>query len=229
MSELSVVVPVYGNAATLEELHGRVSSAVAGRALQLILVDDASPDDSRRVISELAARDPAVEPLLLERNVGQHAAVLEGLRRARGRWTAVMDADLQDPPEAIPVLLARAGPGDDVVFAGRRGAYEGPGRLATSRLFKRVLAAFSGVPRDAGMFFVANRRAVQSLLALDGPPPFLVAMIGAAGLRASSVPVERSRNPAGRSSYTPALRLRSAWRGFRWALTRRHRPQRSLS
>src|SRR5947208_8027998 len=106
MSELSVVVPVYGNAATLDQLYRRVSSAAAGWDLQLILVDDASPDDSRRVISELAARDPAVEPLSLARNVGQHAAVLEGMRHAQGRWTVVMDADLQDPPEAIPVLIA---------------------------------------------------------------------------------------------------------------------------
>jgi len=227
MTDLSVIVPIYGNAATLEELHRRIRRAIADRGLQLVLVDDASADDSRRVIAELAARDPSVQPLLLERNVGQHAAVLEGLRLARGDWTVVMDADLQDPPEAIPVLLAHAGRGDDVVFAGRRGVYEGPGRLLGSRLFKRLLARLTGVPRDAGMFFAANRRAVDSLLALDGPSPFLVAMVGAAGLRASSVPVERS--PAQRSSYTPSLRLRSAWRGLRWAFASRQRPRRPVS
>jgi polyisoprenyl-phosphate glycosyltransferase len=229
MSELSVIVPVYGNAATLGELHRRVSSAAGARDLQLILVDDASTDDSRQVMAELAAWDPAVEPLYLERNVGQHAAVLEGMRQAQGRWTVVMDADLQDPPEAIPVLIDNAGSGVDVVFAGRRGAYEGRGKLASSRLFKRLLAILAGVPRDAGMFFAANRRAVETLLALDGPPPFLVAMVGTAGLRATSVPVERSRNPGGRSSYTSSLRLRSALRGLRWALARRHAAQRSSS
>jgi SAM-dependent methyltransferase len=160
--------------------------------------------------------------LLLERNVGQHAAVLEGMRRARGRWTVVMDADLQDPPEAIPLLLAHVSLGDDVVFAGRRGAYEGPGRLASSRIFKRVLAVLVGVPRDAGMFFVANRRAIERLLHLDGPPPFVVAMIGAARLRASSVPVARQSNSATRSSYTSSQRLRSGVRGLRWAVGRRH-------
>jgi glycosyltransferase involved in cell wall biosynthesis len=227
MSALSVVVPVYGNAATLAELYRRVSSAAGDRDLQLILVDDASTDDSRRVITELAERDTAVEPLLLERNVGQHAAVLEGMRRARGQWTVVMDADLQDPPEAIPDLLAHAGPGVDVVFAGRRGAYEGPGRLASSRLFKRILARLAGVPRDAGMFFAASHDAVEALLELDGPPPFVVAMVGTAGLRTASVPVQRIRNAAGRSSYTSALRLRSAARGLRWALARRRVSERS--
>jgi SAM-dependent methyltransferase len=215
VSELSVIAPVYGNAATLEELHRRVRSAAAGWDLQLILVDDASPDDSRSVISELAARDPAVEPVFLDRNVGQHEAVLAGMRRARGRWTAVLDADLQDPPEAIPVLLEHVRNGEQVVFAGRRGAYQGAGRLASSLAFKRLLAALTGVPRDAGMFFVADRRAVDSLLALEGPPPFLVAMVGAAGLRAVSVPVERGRSD--HSSYSSSQRLRSGLRGLRWA------------
>jgi polyisoprenyl-phosphate glycosyltransferase len=227
MSELSVIVPVYSNAATLAELHQRVRAATAGSDLQIILVDDASPDDSRRVIAELAAGDPAVEPVFLERNIGQHAAVLEGMRRARAPWTVVMDADLQDPPEAIPALLAHGARGGDVVFAGRRGAYEGPGRLASSRAFKHLLALLAGVPRDAGMFFAANRRAIDSLLALDGPPPFLVAMVGAAGLRASSVPVTRSRSTGGRSTYTSSLRLRYALRGLRWGVVRRLRPQRS--
>jgi polyisoprenyl-phosphate glycosyltransferase len=218
VSELSVIVPVYGNAGTLEELHRRVRAAAAGRDLQLILVDDASPDRSGRVISNLAARDPAVEPLFLQRNVGQHAAVIEGMRRARGHWTVVMDADLQDPPEAIPALLGAAGDGVDVVFAGRRGRYESRFRLLTSRIFKRALAAVTGVPTDAGMFFAANGRAVDRLLRMTGHAPFVIAMIGRAGLRTRSIPVERDRGSGTR--YTPAMRLRSAIRGLRWATHR---------
>jgi glycosyltransferase involved in cell wall biosynthesis len=179
------------------------------------------------VIGELASRDAGVEPVLLERNVGQHAAVLTGMARARGEFVVVMDADLQDPPEAIPALLERLKRDGDVVFAGRRGAYEGRGRLVSSRLFKRVLSLLTGVPPDAGMFFAANRRAVETLLGLDGPSPFVVAMIGAAGLRSSSVPVRRSR--ATHSSYTPLLRVRSALRGLRWALSRRSRVERPIS
>jgi polyisoprenyl-phosphate glycosyltransferase len=227
MTELTVICPVHGNASTLAELHRRLRLAAAGRELQLILVDDCSPDDSRHVISALAAQDPSIEPIHLDRNVGQHAAVLAGMQRARGRWTVVMDADLQDPPEAIPLLIEHAGHGDDVVFAGRRGAYEGAGRLASSRLFKRLLALLTGVPPDAGMFFVANRDAVERLLALDGPAPFVVAMVGAAGLRTSSVPVERVRSPRRSSAYTSSLRLQAGFRGLRWALARRQRPARS--
>jgi SAM-dependent methyltransferase len=221
MSELSVVVPVHGNAATLPELHRRLRAAAGTRSLQLILVDDASPDRSREAIAELAADDPGVEPVLLERNVGQHAAVIEGLRRARGSSTVVMDADLQDPPEAIPALLGAAGDSVDVVFAGRRGRYESRRRLLTSRLFKRTLAATTGLPPDAGMFFAANRRSVDALLEMNGSPPFVVAMIGRAGLRTRSIPVERG--PANGSSYTGAMRLRAAAHGLRWAAQRTRR------
>jgi glycosyltransferase involved in cell wall biosynthesis len=222
MSNLSVVVPVHGNATTLRELHRRIRAACGARPLQLIFVDDASPDDSAAVISELAAMDPGVERLLLDRNIGQHAAVIEGMRRAGAPSTLVMDADLQDPPEAIPALLEAQGEEVDVVFAGRRGQYESRLRLLTSRIFKRVLAAATGVPADAGMFFVANRRAVDRLLRMDAEAPFVVAMIGRAGLRTRSIPVEREPSVATR--YTPAMRLRSALRGLRWA-TRRPRQE----
>ena len=132
MTELSVVVPVYGNAAELPELHRRVSDATAGYRTELVLVDDASTDDSLAVIERLAGGDERVTAVGLERNVGEHEAVMEGLRRASGAWTVVMDADLQDPPEAIPELLGAARErGIDVVFAGRRGRYESLPRLAS--------------------------------------------------------------------------------------------------
>jgi glycosyltransferase involved in cell wall biosynthesis len=219
LTELSVVVPVHGNAATLRELHRRLRAAAAERRLQLILVDDASPDESREVISELAAQHSDINPVLLDRNVGQHAAAIEGMRQARGSLTVVMDADLQDPPEAIPALLEATDEDVDVVFAGRRGRYESRPRLLTSRMFKRALAATTGVPPDAGMFFVANRRAVDRLIRMNGNAPFVVAMIGRAGLRTRSIPVERDR-ARGTSSYTRAMRLRAAIRGLRWATRR---------
>ena len=103
------------------------------------------------------------------------------MRRARGPWTVVMDADLQDPPEAIPALLQAAGDDVDVVFAGRRGRYESRLRLLTSRLFKRTLAVATGLPADAGMFFVANRHSVEVLTNMKGATPFVVAMIGRSG------------------------------------------------
>ena len=139
--DVTIVVPVYRNAATLPALAQRIRQAMgdAGWTFRLLLVVDASPDDSWSVVRQLAAADPRVGGLLLAHNVGQHAAVLAGLRSACASWFVVMDADLQDAPEAIPALLAAAREHSVTVFARRCGRYERWDRLITSRVFKTVL------------------------------------------------------------------------------------------
>lgn len=208
---VSVVAPVYRNEPTLAELHRRVAAAVegAGARLDLVLVCDASPDGSPALIEALATRDARVQALLLARNVGQQRAVVEGLRRARGEAVVVLDADLQDPPEAIPALLDGLAAGWDAVFAGRRGRYESLGRLATSRVFKRLLALAAGVPADAGMFVAMTRAVADRVAALAEPRPFVVAMIGCTGARTTSIPVRRARAAGRISSYTGWTRLRT--------------------
>ncbi len=219
--EVSVVIPVYRNADTLSSLYQRVRQMLETQELtyEVVFVDDACPDGSLPALEELARADPRVGVLALERNVGQHRAVLAGLSCARGEWVVVLDADLQDPPEAIPALLAKAREGYAAVFAGRRGRYESPARLLTSRLFKWLLHKASGVPPDAGLYVVLNREMVERLLAMRGPSPFVVAMIGCAGLPMASIPVERSPRPGGRSAYSFRGRLRSGWRGVAWTLS----------
>jgi glycosyltransferase involved in cell wall biosynthesis len=221
--EISIVLPVYRNRQTLEELHGRLSAALgaASLAYELLFVDDASPDGSGDAIGQLSARDPRVRAIHLPRNVGQHRAAWLGLSAARGAWAVVMDADLQDPPEAIPALLAAAPPGVDAVFAARRGRYEGPGRLLMSRLFKTVRQVLTGIPRDAGMFLALRRPLVEEILRHDVPRPFLTAMVGLSGRRFVTVPVERSPRPCGTSAYSSAGRLLMAGREL--AFVFRHR------
>jgi polyisoprenyl-phosphate glycosyltransferase len=207
--DLSVVVPVYRNAGTLRALHRRLDAALggAGLAFEALYVDDASPDHSAAVLAELAAGDRRAAALLLAANGGQNRAVLAGVVHARGPWIVAMDADLQDPPEAIPALLDAARGGYDAVFAGRRGEYESRGRLWTSRIFKRVIGLLSGVPPDAGLFVAFNRRTAEGLLAMDARRPYVVAMIGRTGARSTSVPVVRERRREGSSSYTSGMRL----------------------
>jgi polyisoprenyl-phosphate glycosyltransferase len=224
--EVSVVVPVYGNGATLAELALRVERSLSDLTYELIFVDDASPDGSRAAICELARRDERVRCVPLERNAGQHRAALAGLAQARGEWSVVMDADLQDPPEAIPTLLETGRRDYSAVFAGRRGRYESRGRLFSSRLFKRTLALLTGLPRDAGMFLALDADLRGKLLAMRSRRPFLVAMVGCTRLPATSVPVERASRAGGRSAYGGLARARSASRGLAWgvrAATRRLR------
>src|SRR3954447_2565389 len=108
--ELSVVIPVYGCAGCLVTLHDRLHASLdeAVADWEVVYVDDASPDGSWETLEELALTDDRVRALRLSRNFGQHAAITAGLAESRGRWTAVMDCDLQDPPEALPKMLETA-------------------------------------------------------------------------------------------------------------------------
>lgn len=218
-ADVAVVIPVYGNADTVRELYHRLDRAVGERLADLVLVDDASQDGSREVILDLAREDARVRPVLLERNRGQHAATLAGLELVAQEWAVVMDADLQDPPEAVPLLLERAARGDvAAVFGGRRGRYESLDRRVTSIAYKRLLARIARVPRDAGTFVALSRALVARLLVMGGPSPSLVAMIGCAGLPVVSIPIERAPRPRGRSAYTSRGRLRSGARAVRWVV-----------
>ena len=214
--DLSVVVPVYRNASTVRPLAEQVIEVLEGLGLshEIVFVDDASPDDSAARLAEVSRSHPVVRTVTLPVNVGQHAAVLHGLAAARGRWCAVMDADLQDRPASLAVLWQARTPGIEAVFAGRRGAYEGRGRLLTSRLFKWVLHRLTGIPADAGIFVLLARPLVDRLVAFPTRVPWVQSMIGCLGARACSVPVERSRRPDGDSSYSAMARLRTAARGL---------------
>jgi polyisoprenyl-phosphate glycosyltransferase len=223
--EVSVVVPLYRTADALPELHRRTVAALDGRTFELVLVDDACPEGSGRVATELAADDERVQAVALRRNVGQHAAALAGLTLASGAWAVVLDGDLQDPPEAIPLLLdAGAAAGVPVVFAARRGRYQSRGRLLTSRLYKRTLALVAGVPADAGIFMALDRRVVERLVALGGRRrPSLVAMVGSLRVPMTTIPVERAARPSGRSSYRARDRMGLGLRTIVWALAWRLR------
>lgn len=230
--ELSVVVPVYRNRQSLAELAARVRLALAPVcSFELVLVDDACPDGSGQLIDELAETDEAIVPVHLPANRGQHRAALAGLATATGSWCVIMDGDLQDPPEELPVLLDRASAGDvDAVFAGRAGRYESSWRLLTGRVYRRLLSALLPLPPDAGIFVLLSRDAVERVLALRGPAPAVVAMIGCTGVRAVSVPVERAaRRASAASAYTDLMRLTSALRALRWASLHRRRATQARS
>lgn len=224
---LSVVAPVFRNSATLAEL-ARRAGAVAkdlGVTHELVLVDDASPDGAAKVIGDLAAREPSIRGIVLAENVGQYRAVWTGLRHTRGEWVVVLDADLQDPPEAIPALLERARDGYQAVFAGRSGQYQSAHRMLTSRFYKMVQRLVCGVPHDAGMYMVLQRPGVDRLLALPGAEGLSpVVLVGLAGLSWCSVPVLRAPRPVGSSAYSNWQRIRLGMRNLAGAARQRWWP-----
>lgn len=220
---VSVVVPVYDNAETVEELGARVLGVLGDRLEQLIFVNDGCPAGSELPLTRLERAHPAVTLLDLGINRGQQTAILAGLARAPGDWVVVMDADLQDPPEAIPLLLAAGAGGADAVFAGRRGRYESRLRLISGRGYRRLLAWLTRVPADAGGFVALRRPAVDRVLAMHRltrqRPPALAAMVGLSGVRAVSVPVARERRARGRSAYSWNARWLAAKRALTWAIS----------
>ena len=218
--EITVVVPVFQNSRTLPEIYKRLVITLDSYSLpyEVLFVDDACPEGSIEVLKNLAEKDQKVGVIALERNVGQHRAAMTGLRYALGKWVAILDADLQDPPEAIPLLLDRLRAGYAAVFAGRRGLYESPFRLLTSRLFKLALHLVAGVPRDAGIYMVMTRQMVDRLLAFPESRPFLLALMGCTGLPLSSIPVERAKRPIGTSAYTFWQRVRVGFAALSWAI-----------
>lgn len=218
---VAVVVPVYGNAATLEPLAERLAAALTDRTWRLRLVVDASPDDSSAVAGALAAADPRIAVTDLRVNGGQHAALARGLADEDGAdaWVC-LDADLQDPPEAVPLLLDRLSAGDvGAVFAGRRGAYESAARRLTGTLHRRVAAWLTGLPPDAGAFFAMDARvraAVLTAMTAEDAPS-VVLSVARAGLPVASRPVQRDLRPSGRSAWTSAARVRQSARSLVWA------------
>lgn len=212
---LSIVMPVHNEAECLERTHERttaVGAALASREMgyRIVFVNDGSTDGSDTVLDDLAARDPHVVVVHLTRNFGHQAAVCAGIAIADGDVVAVMDADLQDPPEVLPKLIDRWEQGFQVVYAVRQGRKEWFGKRLAYWAFYRLLRAISDIemPVDSGDFCLMDRSAVDLLLSLPERQRFVRGLRTWIGLRQTGVTYERSARGAGTSSYD----LRSLWK-----------------
>lgn len=211
--ELSVVVPVYNNAATLAELAARLATAMQGRvrAYELILVDDGSRDESWAVISALARESSVVRGVRLSRNFGQHPAIAAGFEAASGEIVVLMDADLEDRPESIPMLVEAIEAGADIAYT-TAPTPEGVRRRWSSALFHRAfsMAVRADVPPNIGTLRAFTRKVREAVLSyreynvLYGPLMFFL------GFDCAFVQVERDARREGRSSYSFLRRLRLA-------------------
>jgi undecaprenyl-phosphate 4-deoxy-4-formamido-L-arabinose transferase len=157
--DLSVVVPVFNEEPNLDELHRRLTAALSGmgRSYEVIYVDDGSADGSLAKLEGFAQADPRVTAVEFNRNYGQHAAVFAGLAATRGRVVVTLDADLQNPPEEIPRLVAKMDEGYDVVGTRRKHRQDPLFRKIASRLINRVAG---GSMTDYGCMLRAYRREV---------------------------------------------------------------------
>ncbi len=202
---LTVVVPVYGCRSCLEHLHERIVATLDGLAsYEIILVDDRAEDGAWPEIERLVELDPAVRGIRLSRNFGQHAAITAGLSRARGAWIVVMDCDLQDPPEDIPRLYAKALEGHDIVFGKRTHKPTGRVRRALASLYFRLLGLFTGtkVEGQYGTFSVISRKVADALLELQDQDRHYLMMLSWLGFDTAAVDYTPATRYRGRSSYS---------------------------
>jgi undecaprenyl-phosphate 4-deoxy-4-formamido-L-arabinose transferase len=205
--ELSVVITVFNEAGSLEELCRRAVAALDGRDFELIFVDDGSSDGSFGVVERLHEEDARIHGVRLKRNFGQHPAMHAGLVRARGEIVVTMDGDLQNPPEDLPKLIAAVEAGSDVASGRRAARRDSWGRTLPSRLINGMLRRFTGVAiSDFGCAFNAYRRnAVEPVLGAIGKQKFTKALVLSTGASVVEVDVGHAAR-AGASRYSP-LRL----------------------
>lgn len=203
--KLSVVSPVYRAAPCVRELHRRLTAVLTdlGVDYEIILVEDGGGDGSDAIIEEIAAADARVRGILLSRNFGQHSAITAGLAAAQGDWVVVMDCDLQDPPEGIPALLARAKEGFDVVFARRVARKHSPLKHLMSRLWHEAIFYLSGARADpsVGSFSIISRQVVQEFLRVVDAHRHYLLILRWLGFRQGYVDIEHAPRLSGRSSY----------------------------
>lgn len=208
---LSVVTPMYQEEATAEAFYARVRDALGSLPWELVIVDDGSSDRTPEILAQLAASDPRVKVVTLARNFGHQPALSAGLEHARGDAVAMIDADLQDPPELIVDMVERWRAGSDVVYAvRRRRAGETRFKLWTAHAFYRLLRRMTDidVPADAGDFRLMDRKPLDALLAMRERSRFLRGMTVWVGHTQSAIEYDRDARYAGETKYTLGKMIR---------------------
>lgn len=206
MPLLTIVVPAYNEAAVLEAFHRRLSAVLDNLPLasEVLYVDDGSHDETWAIIERLIAADPRTGAIRLSRNFGKEAALTAGLDQVVADAAVVIDADLQDPPELIPALVAQWQAGYDVVYATRtvREGESGFKRF-TAAAFYRSMERLSDtpVPRDTGDFRLLTRRALDALGQLRERQRFMKGLFSWIGYRQTSVRYQREPRQAGKTKW----------------------------
>lgn len=218
MTDLSVVVPVYRAEGCVAELYTRLVAAIEPLTddFEIVLVEDRGPDGSWSAIQAIAAGDRRVRGFRLSRNFGQHTAITAGLAESRGDRVVVMDCDLQDPPEEIPLLVAKANEGFDVVLTRRVRRHQPLPRRIAGRAYFRLRKLFLRIDVDTeyASLSLMSRKVVDAFLSLQDRDRQYMLILHWLGFDRAVIETRQADRHHGRSSYTLSALIRVAVDGI---------------
>ena len=205
MEKVSIVSPVYRGEKMVAELVRRVVESVSTFTddYEIILVNDASPDNSWEAIVNQCAMNPKVKGINLSRNFGQHYAITAGLHYSKGDWVVVMDCDLQDRPEEIPNLYRKAMEGYDIVYARRAVRKDGFMKRMSSKLYHQVFNWLSGLKSDSAIanFGIYKHCVIDEFNKMPERARSFPSLVQYLGFKDTAIDVEHASRAEGRSSY----------------------------
>jgi len=218
---VSVIIPCFNEERVLLDTYRRLSAVLGnqeGLDYELLFVDDGSSDGTKPILREFAKLDSRVNLIAFSRNFGHQPAVSAGLRHCRGDLAVIIDADLQDPPEVIPEMIAQLlKTGSNVVYGVRKKRKgETLFKLVTAHLFYKVLNALSEIslPENTGDFRVMDRKVIAAFNALPETNKYIRGLIGWMGFKQTPYYYEREARHAGTTKYTLSKMLRFASTGI---------------
>jgi len=216
---VSLAIPVYNEEAVVPELLRRtraVLDGIPGGPHEIVLADDGSSDGTLELLEEAAEQDGRLVVVALSRNFGHQTALTAALDHVSGDVAILMDADLQDPPEAIPALLEAYHQGYDVVYVRRVNRKEVWWLRLCYHLFYRVMAVLSAtqLPLDAGDFGLMSHRVIREMRRMPEHHRYLRGLRTWVGFRQIGIPIERPARHAGRTKYNPLKLLMLAFDGI---------------
>ena len=220
LSLLSFIFPVYNEEETLPHLRAALEAwlpALGETPVEIVLVNDGSADNSLAYLQQWAKADQRIKVVSFSRNFGHQAAVAAGLRYAKGDAVVIMDADLQDPLDAVLDMVQRYKEGYDIAY-GKRTQREGetPFKLASAWLFYRIMrwSIAIDMPTDTGDFRLVSRRCVDAVNAMPERQIFLRGLFAWSGFKQVAVPYSRNARQFGETKYPLSKMLAFAWRGI---------------
>jgi len=219
MKLVSFVIPCYRSAKTIGAVTAEIGAAMGklGQyAYEIVLVNDCSPDDTFAVIRALAAKDRHIAAVDLAKNFGQHAALMCGMRKAKGDYVVCLDDDGQTPADEVGKLLDKLEEGYDVVYASYADKQESGFRQFGSNVNRRMTEIMLGKPKELELtsYFAARRFLVEEMLRYEHCYPYVMGLVLRSTKRICNVPVSHRAREEGRSGYTLSKLLGLWMNGF---------------